>query len=201
MRKGEIGRRIRAVRRERSLTLRQVAAAAGLSATHISEIERGHTTPTVGALLRVAHALAKEPHFFLETERLPEISLIRANEERRVHELRAPRGTSEALTHGIPGNRILATRTVLQPHSTDSDVFSFSGEEGGFLVSGARPRRRGRGRRDADVGHAWVGGAPSIRECEEILERAATAPDAGLMRTRPIGLDRSAPRKCRSRNQ
>ena len=54
MRKGEIGRRIRAVRRERGLTLRQVAAAAALSATHISEIERGHTTPTVGALLRVA---------------------------------------------------------------------------------------------------------------------------------------------------
>ena len=49
MRKGEIGRRIRTVRRERGLTLRQVAATAGLSATHISEIERGHTTPTVGA--------------------------------------------------------------------------------------------------------------------------------------------------------
>jgi len=136
VRKGEIGRRIRAVRRERGLTLRQVAAAAALSATHISEIERGHTTPTVGALLRVAQALGKEPHFFLETERLPEISLVRASDERRVQELRAPRGTFEALTHGIPGNRILATRTVLQPHSTDSDVFTFTGEEGGYLISG-----------------------------------------------------------------
>ncbi len=136
MRKGEIGRRIRTVRRERGLTLRQVAGEAGLSATHISEIERGHTTPTVGALLRVAHALGKEPHFFLETERLPEISLVRGGEEKRPHELRAPRGVSEALTHGIPGNRILATRTVIAPHSADSDVFSFPGEEGGYLVSG-----------------------------------------------------------------
>ncbi len=136
MRKGEIGRRIRAVRRERSLTLRQVASAAGLSATHISEIERGHTTPTVGALLRVAHALGKEPHYFLETERLPEVSLVRAADEQRVHELRAPRGSSESLTQGIPGNRILATRTVIAPHSTDSDVFAFPGEEGGYLISG-----------------------------------------------------------------
>ena len=136
MRKGEIGRRIRTVRRERSMTLRQVASAAGLSATHISEIERGHTTPTVGALLRVAQALGKEPHFFLETERLPEVSLVRANDEKRMHELRAPRGFSEALTHGIPGNRILATRTTIAPHSTDSDVFSLPGEEGGLLVSG-----------------------------------------------------------------
>src|SRR5687767_2868670 len=118
MRKGEIGRRIRTVRRERALTLRQVASAAGLSATHISEIERGHTTPTVGALLRVAHALGKEPHYFLETERLPEVSLVRAQDEQRVHELRAPKGFSESLTHGIPGNRLLATRSTIAPHST-----------------------------------------------------------------------------------
>jgi len=136
MRKGEIGRRIRTVRRERGLTLRQVAATAGLSATHISEIERGHTTPTVGALLRVAVALGKEPHYFLETERLPEVSLVRANEDKRLNELKAPRGTSESLTHGVPGNRILAARTTLAPHSTDSDVFSSPGEEGGYLVSG-----------------------------------------------------------------
>ena len=136
MRKGEIGRRIRTVRRERGLTLRQVASTAGLSATHISEIERGHTTPTVGALLRVATALGKEPHYFLETERLPEVSLVRADEEHRTHDLKAPRGRSEALTHGIPGNRILATRTIIDPHSTDSDVISLPGEEGGLLVSG-----------------------------------------------------------------
>jgi len=136
MRKGEIGRRIRTVRRERSLTLRQVARAAGLSATHISEIERGHTTPTVGALLRVAQALGKEPHYFLETERLPEISLVRASDERRVTELKAPRGISEALTHGIPGSRIVASRTVIAPHSAESDVLTFAGAEGGFVLSG-----------------------------------------------------------------
>ncbi len=136
MRKGEIGRRIRTVRRERSLTLRQVARAAGLSATHISEIERGHTTPTVGALLRVAQALGKEPHYFLETERLPEISLVRAGDERRITELKAPRGVSEALTHGIPGSRIVACRTVISPRSAESDVLTFAGEEGGYILSG-----------------------------------------------------------------
>jgi transcriptional regulator with XRE-family HTH domain len=137
MRKGEIGRRIRTVRRERGLTLRQVASAAGLSATHISEIERGHTTPTVGALLRIAQALGKEPHYFLETERLPEVSFVRANDERRSSEIRAPRGTTEVLTHGIPGNRILASRAVIAPHTTDSDVLSFSGEEACYIVSGS----------------------------------------------------------------
>jgi transcriptional regulator with XRE-family HTH domain len=136
MRKGEIGRRIRTVRRERALTLRQVARAAGLSATHISEIERGHTTPTVGALLRVALALGKEPHYFLETERLPEISLVRAADEKRVTDLKAPRGVTESLTHGIPGSRIVAGRLTVAPHSSESDVLSFPGEEGGYVLAG-----------------------------------------------------------------
>ncbi len=39
-----------------------------------------------------------------------------------------------------------------------------------------------------------------VGPCEEIAERAAREPDARWMRSRPIGLDRSAPRKCRSRN-
>ena len=59
---------------ERRLTLKQVEAAAGLSATHLSEIERGRTSPTVGALLRIARALGKHPAYFVEPRELPEIS-------------------------------------------------------------------------------------------------------------------------------
>ncbi len=59
---------------ERRLTLKQVETGAGLSATHLSEIERGRTSPTVGALLRIARALGKHPAFFVEPRELPEIS-------------------------------------------------------------------------------------------------------------------------------
>src|SRR5687768_16262021 len=110
MRKGEIGRHLRAVRRERGLTLRQVAAAAHLSATHISEMERGHTTPTVGALLKVAQALGKEPHFFLETERLPEVSIVRAADSPRTQATAVAGVVAALLTHGIPGSRLVVTR-------------------------------------------------------------------------------------------
>ena len=39
----ELGRRIRKLRIERRMTLKQVELAASLSATHLSEIERGRT--------------------------------------------------------------------------------------------------------------------------------------------------------------
>lgn len=135
--RGEIGRRIRAVRAERHLTLRQVAAQARLSATHISEIERGHTTPTVGALVRIAAALGREPHFFLEAEWLPEVSIVRKAEAKRVGFPEISAGRAEALTLGIPGGRFTCARLVLDPHGTaPAPAATVHGEVGGYVLRG-----------------------------------------------------------------
>ena len=48
------------------MTLKEVAARAGMSATHISEIERGKTSPTIGALQKIANALDERPSRFVE---------------------------------------------------------------------------------------------------------------------------------------
>ena len=56
----ELGRRVRALRLQRGMTLKQVESLCGLSATHLSEVERGRTSPTLGALTRLAGALGRE---------------------------------------------------------------------------------------------------------------------------------------------
>ncbi|MCK4915882.1 MAG: helix-turn-helix transcriptional regulator, partial [Candidatus Eisenbacteria sp.] len=43
--KEEVGQRVRLARFRRDLTLKEVAIRSGMSATHISEIERGKTSP------------------------------------------------------------------------------------------------------------------------------------------------------------
>jgi transcriptional regulator with XRE-family HTH domain len=135
-RANDIGRRIRTIRQERGFTLRQVAGRARLSATHISEIERGHTTPTVGALVRIAGALGREPHFFLETEWLPEVSVVRNGGAAGVGGA-GSRDGAEALTLGIPGGRLLASRTYLQPAPAAGEESERAGEETcGFVVRG-----------------------------------------------------------------
>jgi transcriptional regulator with XRE-family HTH domain len=141
--KGEIGRRIRAVRLERQLTLRQVAGRASLSATHISEIERGHTTPTVGALVRIAGALGREPHFFLEAEWLPEVSVVRRAEPRRITHPATTAGLAEALTHGIPGGRLSCVRLVLEPGDEPAPGPAAHGEVGGYVLRGRMEIRLG----------------------------------------------------------
>jgi transcriptional regulator with XRE-family HTH domain len=141
--RGEIGRRIRAVRTERHLTLRQVASRARLSATHISEIERGHTTPTVGALVRIAAALGREPHFFLEAEWLPEVSVVRRADAKRIPHPEAATGHADSLTQGIPGGRLACARLTIEPGVGPSPGPSVHGEVGGYVLRGRLEIRLG----------------------------------------------------------
>lgn len=53
-----VGPRLRALRRERGLSLQVMAARCGVSRSMLSKIERGESLPTVGVALRIAGALA-----------------------------------------------------------------------------------------------------------------------------------------------
>ena len=53
----DVGQRIRALRHERGLSLRALAALSGLSPNTISLVERGSTSPSVATLHRLATAL------------------------------------------------------------------------------------------------------------------------------------------------
>jgi transcriptional regulator with XRE-family HTH domain len=80
--KKELGQRIKRFRLERNLTLKEVELKAKVSATHVSEIERGMTSPTVGALAKIAHAMGTEPSYFLENNAYPSVSVVRKDARR-----------------------------------------------------------------------------------------------------------------------
>ena len=62
----ELGRRIKQLRLAQALTLKDIESKGGVSATHVSEIERGKTSPTVGALAKIAEALEVNPSFLVD---------------------------------------------------------------------------------------------------------------------------------------
>jgi transcriptional regulator with XRE-family HTH domain len=82
--KEEVGRRVRMSRFRRKLTLKDVARRSGMSATHISEIERGKTSPTIGALQRIASALEERPAHFVEERDAPLTVLTRKEDRAKV---------------------------------------------------------------------------------------------------------------------
>ncbi|MBN2564987.1 MAG: helix-turn-helix domain-containing protein [Candidatus Eisenbacteria bacterium] len=125
----EVGQRLKETRKALEMTLKDVADASGMSPTHISEIERGKTSPTVGALRKIAVALGKDTAFFVEEEPLPKVSVVK-KEDRETLLLRGDGDgfvTARALTSGIPAGRIKLALVdeseggTMMPHSHDGE--------------------------------------------------------------------------------
>jgi len=134
--KDEIGKRIKKVREEQHLTLKNVEANASISATHISEIERGKTSPTIGALIRIADALGRDPAYFIEDQELADVSFV-AFEDRKQCALGRCLGTSEMLTKSIPSGKINARLITLSPvRSEDVALHAHEGDEAALILQG-----------------------------------------------------------------
>ena len=109
----ELGLRMRKIRLERRMTLKQVEERSNLSATHLSEIERGRTSPTIGALVRIARALGRDTSYFIEREERNEVAQLPRDHAQKIQV--APGVEATVLTRGIPGSRLFAYRLRLTP--------------------------------------------------------------------------------------
>jgi transcriptional regulator with XRE-family HTH domain len=132
----KLGKRMKRLREAKHLTLKNIEAEAGISATHISEIERGKTSPTLGALIRISQALGKDPAYFVEEEDLGDTSLVTV--ENRIQEsLANGAGTFERLTSSIPGGRLQSRIVRLNPGRSYHDGHhSHHGHEAATVLSG-----------------------------------------------------------------
>ncbi|OBI93188.1 helix-turn-helix domain-containing protein [Mycobacterium asiaticum] len=70
---------LRAVRRQRGLTLERLAEQTGLTKSYLSKIERGHSTPSIAVALKVARALDVDVgRLFSEAASVEKIAVDRA---------------------------------------------------------------------------------------------------------------------------
>jgi transcriptional regulator with XRE-family HTH domain len=138
----ELGRRIKALRRARGLTLKDLEERGGISATHVSEIERGRASPTVGALGRIARALGMRPATLVEPHALPEISVTRA-EERAARLIRLGSATLEAVTEPVRAAMLGAHLVTLPVAREPAFSHRHEGEEWATVLAGTAQARVG----------------------------------------------------------
>jgi transcriptional regulator with XRE-family HTH domain len=74
---GLVGSRLRETRRERGLTLDDVAGAAGFTKSFVSAVERGETSPSIGSLYRICEVLGITMSALFETVEAPESNVVR----------------------------------------------------------------------------------------------------------------------------
>jgi transcriptional regulator with XRE-family HTH domain len=79
-----VGARLRALRRERGLTIEQVATATGLTKGFISQLERDTTTPSLSSLARICDALGVRMGDVFEAGSPDLVRLIRKDERHPV---------------------------------------------------------------------------------------------------------------------
>ena len=131
----ELGRRLKEARQAKGLTLKEVEHLSGVSMTHTSQIERGMTSPTVGALEKLARALDRTASFFVEDDPLDEVSLV-AKENRSVIVNEKNGIRMESLTSGIAGSSLHFCFLHVTPILGEPPLQSHAGEEAIYVAKG-----------------------------------------------------------------
>jgi len=134
-----LGRRIRSMRLERSLTLEEVAARSACSVGSLSQIERGIGNPSFNTLVKISHALNISVGRLLETTSTVH-PVVRRGERKRLEGIH-PAGVDiatlyEVLTPSLEGALEVLYLEVPPGTSTEPTPFVHEGEEVGIILEG-----------------------------------------------------------------
>ncbi len=132
----ELGRRIKQERLRRGLTLKDIEAKVGISATHLSEVERGKSSPTVGVLEKIARALGTRSALLIDAAVGLPVSHTKPGHRRVVFNEHVTVRT-ESLSKSFPGSEIsILLKTYAQGVAPLGPQHAHEGEEFVHVVTG-----------------------------------------------------------------
>jgi transcriptional regulator with XRE-family HTH domain len=109
-----IAARVRRWRDDAELTLQELAATSGVSASTIHKIEHLQTVPTISVLLKVAHGLGRKPQELFEGQGGEQLAAMTRLEDR--DQLEPQPGTRiERVASSIPNGTMDVWRVVHEP--------------------------------------------------------------------------------------
>lgn len=130
-----VGRRVRALRLERGLSLAEVATRAGISIGTLSQIERGLSSLRVRVIWPLAAALEADPSALIADGGTPSNDLycVRAN-ARRALPVRSEGMAKELLSP--PGAALTGLIVSVEPGGGTAEAYAHPGHEFGFITQG-----------------------------------------------------------------
>lgn len=134
-----LGPQIRELRKSRGLTLTDLARLTGLSIGHLSQVERGLSTPTIRQLQQIAAAMEVQIGWFFRTEApadgAEDAVVVRAGARRRL-EIGRSGITDELLVPSLDGPLEMLLCTIEPGSGSGAEPYTHEGDEAGFLLSG-----------------------------------------------------------------
>ncbi|MER7796183.1 cupin domain-containing protein [Microbacterium sp. NPDC096154] len=131
----DLGRRLRALRRAKGLSLRTVAEGAAVSESFLSQVERGVASPSVASLRRICAAL-DEPMGALfqqgDEQGREDSPLVRVADRRRIFR---PDGSADYMLTPAAAQHLQIHYNVVAPgRSSGRETYSHAGEEECVIV-------------------------------------------------------------------
>ncbi len=132
-----IGPEIKSLRKARGLSLQDLSALCGKSIGFLSQLERGKSKPTIGALHDVAAALGVQVSWFFphgESAEPSDGGVVVRRERRR--QLTFDSGIADYLLSPNLSGQLELLWSVMAPGSDSGDAYQHRGEEGGVVIKG-----------------------------------------------------------------
>ncbi len=129
----KFGNRIRALRRQRGMTLKQVGALSGLSTPFLSQVERDKVSPAVASLAGIARALGVSMSYFVEVP--AEAATFRMPKDTQAFKLNGGSERITRLANRFEG-RQLEPLLVHIPPGGGVPRFEHAGEEFFYVLRG-----------------------------------------------------------------
>ncbi|WP_400161960.1 helix-turn-helix domain-containing protein [Brevibacillus sp. TJ4] len=128
------GAELRELRKEKQLTLQNLADQTGLSVSLLSQIERGLVDPTVGTFWKICSALDVPFHHFFRPQSNPD-PIIRKGMHKLI-QLKNSKTKYQVLTP-LQEGRIEFLLIEIEPgQALEQEQISHSGEECGYILQG-----------------------------------------------------------------
>lgn len=130
-----VGRRVRALRLERNLSLADLAARAGISIGALSQIERGMSSLRVRVIWPLAAALDIEPSALIAEgdDAVGDLYCVRSGSRRSIPV--KSEGIAKALL-SPPGATLTGMLVTVEPAGGTAEAYAHAGHEFGFVLAG-----------------------------------------------------------------
>jgi transcriptional regulator with XRE-family HTH domain len=132
----QVGAAVRRRRRELDMTGAELAQRTGVSASFISQLEKGQSSISIPRLYNVAEALDTTPNSLLPGS-TSSLLLTRSGQGQQLSATHhAQSQTSRLLTRGGPGIALKAHHYLIEPGDPDQEWFQHHGEDFVYLIRG-----------------------------------------------------------------
>ncbi len=128
-----LGKRLKTLRNQRGLTLAQLGQQVDLSASNLSQIERGVIMPSLPGLTAMAEALDVEVGYFFEDDISPPC-VVRSRQGKQIGS--DPYTMVELLAVDPSSKKIQPYRVVCKPGAVRDQLPTHQGEVCGFVLKG-----------------------------------------------------------------